>query len=235
MKRFHFELIPFFLLVLLLLVSTDIAFSQEKMDARALTYNVLELTYNVHDMVYNGRDLIYSVKDLGSKVQVVQNKVEETQSKIQDTQNKVQDTQGKAQGLQAKVQGVNTWESNTEIRIELAADVLFDFDRADIRASAQLPLNLAAEVIRGKATGTVFIDGHTDSKGSDPYNQKLSERRADSVKGCLMNKEGLREVRFVARGFGSKRPVARNTKPDGSDDPAGRQKNRRVEIIIAKK
>jgi photosystem I P700 chlorophyll a apoprotein A2 len=50
----------------------------------------------------------------------------------------------------------------------------------------------------------------------------------------LANKEGLKNVRFATRGFGAKKPVAPNTKPDGSDDPEGRQKNRRVEIIVKK-
>jgi outer membrane protein OmpA-like peptidoglycan-associated protein len=134
-----------------------------------------------------------------------------------------------------KVQDIKVKESGTEIRIELAADVLFDFDKSDIRPSAQEALNQAGSVVRDKARGVVRIEGHTDSKGSDAYNQKLSERRANSVKEWLLNKEGLKGVKFEARGFGSKKPVAQNTKPDGPDDPEGRQKNRRVEIIIAKK
>ena len=78
------------------------------------------------------------------------------------------------------------------------------------------------------------IEGHTDSKGNDAYNQKLSERRAASVKTWFTDKEGLGKVQFATQGFGAKKPVASNTKPDGSDDPEGRQKNRRVEIVIKK-
>ncbi len=95
-------------------------------------------------------------------------------------------------------------------------------------------LKQAAKIIRGKAKGAVRIEGHTDSKGSDPYNQKLSERRAQAVKTWLTEKEGLRNAEFAIQGFGAKKPVAPNKKPDGSDDPDGRQKNRRVEIIFKK-
>lgn len=66
------------------------------------------------------------------------------------------------------------------------------------------------------------------------YNQKLSERRANAVRDWLANREGLKNTRFATRGFGAKKPVAPNTTPDGSDDPEGRQKNRKVEIIDKK-
>jgi len=141
---------------------------------------------------------------------------------------KVEDLAGKIQDLQVK-------ETDVEIRIELAADVLFDFDKADIRPDAQNALKQAADIVRDKAKGTVRVEGHTDGKGSESYNQKLSDRRANSVKDWFVKKEGLKNVKFSTRGFGAKNPVAPNTKTDGSDDPDGRQKNRRVEIVIRKK
>jgi outer membrane protein OmpA-like peptidoglycan-associated protein len=141
---------------------------------------------------------------------------------------KVEDIGGKVMDLQVK-------ETATEIRIELAADVLFDFDKADIRPDAQNALKQAADIVRDKAKGAVRVEGHTDGKGSESYNQKLSDRRANSVKDWFVKKEGLKNVKFSTRGFGAKNPVAPNTKTDGSDDPEGRQKNRRVEIVIGKK
>ena len=150
-----------------------------------------------------------------------------TKNKILDLVFHVEDTGGKIQDLQVK-------ETGQEIRIELAADVLFDFDKADLRAAAQSALHQVAGIIQQKAKGTVRIEGHTDYKGNDAYNQKLSERRANSVKAWLTDKEGLQKVQFATQGFGAKKPVASNTKPDGSDDPEGRQKNRRVEIVIKK-
>ena len=141
---------------------------------------------------------------------------------------KVEDIGGKVLDLQMK-------ETDTEIRIELAADVLFDFDKAEIRSDARNALKQVGEIIREKAKGTVRIEGHTDSKGSDAYNQKLSERRANSVRDGLVKNEGLKNVRFATAGFGAKKPAVSNTKSDGSDDSEGRQKNRRVEIVIGKK
>ncbi len=141
----------------------------------------------------------------------------------------------KVENLAGKIQDLQIKETDLEIRIELAADVLFDFDKADIRSDAQNALKQAADIVRDKAKGTVRVEGHTDGKGSESYNQKLSERRANSVKDWFVKKEGLKNVKFSTRGFGAKNPVAPNTKPDGSDDPEGRQKNRRVEIVISKK
>ncbi len=138
------------------------------------------------------------------------------------------DLGGKTEDLQVK-------ETPTEIRIELAADVLFDFDKSTIKPEAASALHTVAEIIKDKGKGrSVRIDGHTDSKGGDAYNQKLSERRAASVKQWLTEKEGLNTIKMSTQGFGAKRPVAPNAKPDGSDDPEGRQKNRRVEIVLAK-
>jgi outer membrane protein OmpA-like peptidoglycan-associated protein len=126
-------------------------------------------------------------------------------------------------------------EAPNEITIELPADILFDFDKADIRAEAAVALSAATEIIRASAKGTVRIEGHTDSKGTPAYNQKLSDSRARSVKTWLVEKDKLANVKFKLTGFGATKPVAPNTKPDGSDDPAGRQLNRRVEIVFAKK
>jgi outer membrane protein OmpA-like peptidoglycan-associated protein len=111
---------------------------------------------------------------------------------------------------------------------------LFDFDKADLLPKADETLQKAADFIRDRAKGgAVRIEGHTDAKGNDAYNQKLSERRAASVKSWFLA-HGLSNMKFSTEGFGAKKPVAPNAKPDGSDDPDGRQKNRRVELVIRK-
>ena len=161
-------------------------------------------------------------------------KISNLQTRVIDLVFVVQDMGGKVQEMGAKVQDLNVKETATEIRIELAADVLFDFDKAEILPKARPTLAQAAQFVREKAKGTVRIEGYTDAKGSDAYNQKLSDRRASSVKTWFVSKEKLGAVKFETQGFGAKKPVAPNTKPDGSDDPDGRQKNRRVEIIIRK-
>ena len=125
-------------------------------------------------------------------------------------------------------------ETETEIRIELSADVLFDFDRSDIKDEAAASLKQVAELIRAHPDRPVRIEGHTDSKGSEAYNRGLSEDRAQSVADWLAEVEGLDDGNFEVVGFGEANPVAQNEQPDGSDDPEGRQKNRRVEIVIGK-
>lgn len=133
-----------------------------------------------------------------------------------------------------RVESLEVKETDMEVRIDMAADVLFDFNKANILPKAQEALKRAAEIIRQKAKGTVRIEGHTDAVGSESYNQRLSERRAESVKSWFIREEGLSSVSFTTQGFGSTKPVASNRKPNGSDDPEGRQKNRRVEIVITK-
>ena len=155
------------------------------------------------------------------------NRISDLKSRVLDLKNHVEDTGGKVQNLDIK-------ETPTEVRIELAADVLFDFDKADLLPKAQQTLEAAAQLIRDRAKGEVRIDGYTDAKGSDSYNQKLSERRAEAVKAWFVNQGKIQNVKFATQGLGAKNPVAPNSKPDGSDNPDGRQKNRRVEITIRK-
>ena len=125
-------------------------------------------------------------------------------------------------------------ETATTIEITLPADILFDFDKADIRHDAQHPLHEVAELLRAKARGPVVVQGYTDALGNDAYNQTLSERRASAVKTWLATREGLHSTPFTTTGFGPRNPVAPNRNPDGSDNPEGRQLNRRVTLIIPK-
>jgi outer membrane protein OmpA-like peptidoglycan-associated protein len=155
-------------------------------------------------------------------------------SEVMDVRSAVEDLMFRAEAVGGTTQALAVRETATEIRIEMPADVLFDFDKAEIRPDAAKVLAQAAEVLRRYPNRTVVIEGHTDAKGSEPYNQRLSERRAQAVKAWLQQREGLQGRALTTRGWGAKRPVAPNTKPDGSDDPEGRQRNRRVEIIIAK-
>lgn len=115
-----------------------------------------------------------------------------------------------------------------QIRIELPADVLFDFDKADIRPDAQKALEQLATVIKAYPKGSAMLIGHTDSKGDDQYNQKLSERRAESVRQWLITRGQVDGGRLKTSGEGEKRPVGDNNTDDG------RQKNRRLEAVINK-
>ena len=124
-------------------------------------------------------------------------------------------------------------ETATEVKISLLGDILFDFDKADIRSAAEPTLVQVVGLIQKHPSANVLIEGHTDSKGTQTHNAKLSERRAASVKTYLV-KKGIAEASMWTRGLGAEKPVAPNARPDGADDPDGRQKNRRVEITIKK-
>ena len=139
-------------------------------------------------------------------------------------------TGGRVHSLEGALKELGATVKGKEIKINLAADVLFDFDKADLRPAAEPALERVLAVLQSYPKASVLIEGHTDAKGSDQYNQKLSERRADSVRNWLI--EHGAAAAMTTRGWGKIRPVAPNTKPNGADDPDGRQKNRRVEITV---
>src|SRR5689334_4876413 len=110
-------------------------------------------------------------------------------------------------------------------KVTLAADVLFDFDRADVKPEGKSKLDDLSGKVRGVNLEVVIAIGHADSIGSDAYNQKLSVRRAEAVKAYLVSK-GIEANRVYTEGKGKKQPVADNRTKEG------RAKNRRVEIEV---
>src|SRR5580765_10732 len=92
---------------------------------------------------------------------------------------------GRVQSLEGALKDLGATVRGREIKINLAADVLFDFDKADLRPEAGPSLERVLAVLKSYPKAQVLIDGHTDGKGNDQYNQKLSERRADSVRRWL--------------------------------------------------
>ena len=111
-----------------------------------------------------------------------------------------------------------------EAVIELEG-VNFDFDKATIRPEGKAILNGAAALLKTHDRVVVEVAGHTDSIGSEEYNQGLSERRANAVKDYLVA-QGITATRLTARGYGELRPIASN------DTEEGRAENRRVELIV---
>ncbi|WP_188197685.1 OmpA family protein [Nonomuraea sp. SYSU D8015] len=126
-------------------------------------------------------------------------------------------------------------EGDGSIAFSITTDVLFDFDSATIKPAAAAELRRIARQIEGRAEAraTINVEGHTDAKGDDSHNQPLSARRAQAVAEWLATEGGLARSRLKARGYGETKPVAPNTKADGSDNPAGRAKNRRVVVSTA--
>ena len=134
--------------------------------------------------------------------------------------------------LDGAVSSVTWTETDDGVRAALPSDVLFDFDSAVLRPEASSTLDRLADGIRERTPARVRVEGHTDAKGSDAYNLDLSNRRAGAVLDYLSDSGEIEGGMMRAEGFGEARPVAPNAKPDGSDDPEGRQRNRRVEIVL---
>ena len=114
--------------------------------------------------------------------------------------------------------------------ITLEDGILFDFGKSDIRPEAAQTLSKLATVLNDAKVPTAHIYGHTDSVSDEAFNQKLSEDRANAVSAEL-KKDGV-SATLDATGYGETKPVAPNENPDGSDNPAGRALNSRVEIYI---
>lgn len=136
--------------------------------------------------------------------------------------------------IEETLDDLNAKRVGAEIQIALSGDVLFDFDKWEIRSEAEETLFKVAGVVKELDKKNVLIEGHTDSRGSESYNLELSDKRARSVRDWLSVKGELDQVNFETRGYGESKPIAPNTKSDGSDDPEGRAENRRVEITIKK-
>ncbi len=110
-------------------------------------------------------------------------------------------------------------------------NIFFDFDKATLRSLSNVELKNLVMLMKSNPNMKVQISGHTDSKGDEAYNQKLSEERAQAVVDKLIQ-SGISSERMKAKGYGKTMPTAKNKNEDGSDNPEGRQLNRRVELTI---
>jgi len=129
------------------------------------------------------------------------------------------------------IQAVHAVSKGCERRLSVVGDALFDFDKATLRPDAEETLAAAAPEI-GKLGGKpARIEGHTDAVGSDGYNMKLSETRAGAVRDWLVAHKVV-PASTPIKGYGKTMPIAPNAMSDGRDNPVGRQKNRRVEVVF---
>ena len=120
-------------------------------------------------------------------------------------------------------------------RVTLAADVLFAFDSASLSPRGRSRVRAAAAEIRRRDPRTVVVEGHTDDKGGEAYNLTLSRRRAQAVRRALRDELGRRGPALRAVGRGEAEPEVRNTTSSGADDPRGRARNRRVEVLLPRR
>jgi len=122
--------------------------------------------------------------------------------------------------------GVSVTRAGDEVILNMPGDITFATDSADLRPQFYDVLNSVARVLEEFDKTLIRVSGHTDSTGSEQYNQALSERRAESVARYLVAHD-IRDLRVEALGFGDQSPVASNASVEG------RQRNRRVELVLA--
>lgn len=121
--------------------------------------------------------------------------------------------------------GVRVVRNGDQIQLVMPGNITFDVNQSSIRPSFTATLESVALVLKEYDKTIIQIEGHTDSSGSDSYNQLLSERRASSVRDFLLN-QGIEPKRTRAVGYGERYPIASN------DTAAGREQNRRVELTL---
>ena len=121
-------------------------------------------------------------------------------------------------------------EDDGELKINMPDDVLFDFDKSDLKDSAKKTLDEAIAILEDLDRGQeVRINGHTDNEGEHDYNMDLSEKRAESVKKYITANGNVDHLDIITKGFGPTEPIASN------EEKEGREKNRRVEIAFDEK
>jgi outer membrane protein OmpA-like peptidoglycan-associated protein len=130
-----------------------------------------------------------------------------------------------AESLRAEIADLEAKQTPRGLVITLDTDVLFDVDRSELKPGAMSELQRLADALNTDPNRKVRIEGHADSTGSEAHNLDLSKRRADAV-GSALIQDGVDPSRITTQGFGASMPVATN------DTQAGRQQNRRVEIIV---
>lgn len=136
-----------------------------------------------------------------------------------------QAAEAKAARLQRQLTELEAKQTERGMVLTLG-DVLFDSGQAELKAGAFSTIDRLATFMRENPERTLVVEGYTDSVGSDAYNLSLSQRRADAVRAALLAR-GIDGSRITTSGMGKANPVA------GNDTAAGRQRNRRVEIVIS--
>jgi outer membrane protein OmpA-like peptidoglycan-associated protein len=116
-------------------------------------------------------------------------------------------------------------------KIFVLDNIYYNYNKSDIRPDAAKELDKLVQLLVDNPEIKIELGSHTDSVDTDDYNQRLSQRRAESAVAYIVQ-HGIAPDRLVAKGYGESKPIARNTNPDGTDNPVGRQKNRRTEFKI---
>jgi outer membrane protein OmpA-like peptidoglycan-associated protein len=130
-----------------------------------------------------------------------------------------------AKEIENEVPGAKVERVGEGIVVDFEEKILFGYDRADLTSNSEASLDKLVTILKDYPDTNIEVQGHTDSKGSDSYNQGLSERRANAVSAYL-RRQGVSSTRLTTKGYGETAPVSSND----SDD--GRAQNRRVTFLI---
>ncbi|MFN2327935.1 MAG: OmpA family protein [Chromatocurvus sp.] len=148
------------------------------------------------------------------------------EARAEELERETREMREQAERLQQQVADLEARPTERGLVLTLGSDVLFDVDSAELRGGAERTIEQIAAFLDEYGERQVLVEGFTDSTGGRDYNLGLSERRANAVKMALTER-GVEEDRIRTRGFGPDYPVASN------DNQAGRQLNRRVEVVIS--
>ena len=118
------------------------------------------------------------------------------------------------------------------VQDKMTLHILFEYNKFVISDKSRAEMNDAIDFVKKYPGSRIEIAGHTDNRGTQKYNQTLSEKRAEAVREYLIKEGGVDPAKITAVGHRDLYPIAPNRKPDGKDNPEGRAQNRRVEINI---
>ena len=134
--------------------------------------------------------------------------------------------QGELQAERQQLAGLKARETERGLELDIASDLLFDTGSATLKPGATLQLDRLADFMRANPRTRIIVEGYTDSRGSESFNQRLSQQRAQAVADSL-TAQGIAQDRIQAVGRGKNFPVASNS------TPTGRQENRRVDVVLS--
>jgi outer membrane protein OmpA-like peptidoglycan-associated protein len=159
------------------------------------------------------------------ETQRARSEAETARSQAETAKNEAQAVQSQLESARQQLQDLQAKQTERGMVVTLG-DVLFDTGRATLKPGAERALERLAQFLRTNPGTRIIVEGHTDSVGSEAYNEELSQRRAQAVTEALRAR-GVPAEQYQAKGLGKAYPVASN------ETPAGRQQNRRVEIVFS--
>jgi len=163
---------------------------------------------------------------------VVQKKQADLDRQQIELEKKKLELQQKELDLEKARQEFEAQQSGRSLSMNLSGDLLFDYDKAALKPEAEQALKRVGVVLSQFPESQVTVEGYTDSRGTKPANMQLSRERAQAVKDWLVKNDGVAAANISTKGYGEQYPVAPNTSPNGTDNPAGRALNRRVSIVV---